>query len=105
MRALILSAGLTLSLLGPALADPAAQLPAGGEAGVKSTQGGAVTLTSWTIDAGGSTSATGGSFRLGATIGQPDAALVSGGSFRLSAGFWRPQSSSGGDGLFANGFE
>ena len=46
---------------------------------------------SWeTIDGGGITFATGGTFELGGTIGQPDATLqvLSGGSFQLTGGFW-----------------
>src|SRR5262245_22731492 len=45
---------------------------------------------SWhTIDSGGATFSTGGSFQLGGTIGQPDAgAPLTGGSFSLAGGFW-----------------
>jgi hypothetical protein len=99
IRLLALALGLGAPLLAGA-AGP--QAPAPQPAPADATQG-AITLTRWTIDAGGSTSAVGGAFRLGASIGQPEAALVSGGSYRLSAGFWVPES--GGDGLFANGFE
>jgi Dockerin type I domain len=43
---------------------------------------------SWnTVDGGGGTS-TGGSYVLGGTIGQPDAASMSGGTFALAGGFW-----------------
>ncbi|MCA9729875.1 MAG: T9SS type A sorting domain-containing protein [Candidatus Eisenbacteria bacterium] len=45
-------------------------------------------ISSFTIDGGGVTSATGGSFSLGATIGQPDAGQSSGGGFVLNGGFW-----------------
>src|SRR6185436_16695827 len=45
-----------------------------------------------TIDGGGQTFSTGGSFSLGGTIGQPDAgspsAPLTGGSFELVGGFW-----------------
>ena len=98
-RLLALAFGLGAPLLAGA-AGPRA--PAPQTAPADATQG-AITLTRWTIDTGGTTSAVGGAFRLGASIGQPEAALVSGGSYRLSAGFWVPES--GGDGLFANGFE
>ena len=98
-RLLALAFGLGAPLLAGA-AGP--QAPAPQTAPANATQG-AITLTRWTMDAGGTTSAVGGAFRLGASIGQPEAALVSGGSYRLSAGFWVPES--GGDGLFANGFE
>ena len=40
------------------------------------------------IDGGGVTFAEGGSYRLGGTIGQPDAGVLEGGSFTLSGGFW-----------------
>ena len=98
-RLLALALGLGAPLLAGA-AGPQAAAPQ--TAPANATQG-AITMTRWTLDAGGTTSAVGGAFRLGASIGQPEAALVSGGSFRLSAGFWVPES--GGDGLFANGFE
>jgi len=51
--------------------------------------GGPFEITSYTIDAGGITSATGGSFDLGGTIGQPDAGgEMTGGNFSLTGGFW-----------------
>jgi hypothetical protein len=93
---------LLLGLLGPAIANPPGATADSSQAATKAAQG-AITMTRWTIDAGGTTSATGGNFRLGATIGQPEAALVAGGPYQLSAGFWIPES--GGDSLFANGFE
>ena len=47
---------------------------------------------SWfTVDGGGQTFSTGGSYSLGGTIGQPDATAASaltGGSFTLTGGFW-----------------
>lgn len=44
---------------------------------------------SWhTIDGGGATFSTGGTFRLGGTIGQPDAGVMTGGTFTLIGGFW-----------------
>jgi hypothetical protein len=45
-------------------------------------------LNWFTIDGGGATYLTGGSFELGATAGQPDAGLMTGGSFSLGSGFW-----------------
>lgn len=48
-------------------------------------------LSWYTIDSGGVTFATGGSFELGATIGQHDAGpTMTGGSFELTGGFWQP---------------
>ena len=44
---------------------------------------------SWsTIDGGGGTFSTGGSYTLGATAGQPDAGLLAGGDYTLGGGFW-----------------
>jgi len=45
-------------------------------------------LSWYTIDGGGATFSTGGSYSLGGTIGQPDAGMMSGGSFTLVGGFW-----------------
>ena len=43
---------------------------------------------SWfTIDGGGGTSA-GGAFTLSGTIGQPDAGVLTGGTFAVNGGFW-----------------
>jgi hypothetical protein len=43
----------------------------------------------WTMDGGGAMGATGGSFQLSGTIGQPDAGVaLSGGNFELTGGFW-----------------
>lgn len=43
----------------------------------------------WTIDNGGATFSTGGSYGLGGAIGQPDAGAMSGGGFALAGGFWQ----------------
>jgi hypothetical protein len=50
--------------------------------------GGVYDLTWHTNDGGGSTSAAGGAYNLGGTIGQPDAGAASGGAYALSGGFW-----------------
>ena len=50
--------------------------------------GGGFDLTWNTIDGGGATFSTSGNYRLGGTIGQPDAGAMSGGTFQLSGGFW-----------------
>ena len=51
--------------------------------------GGPYEITWYTIYAGGTNSATGGSFDLAGTIGQPDAgATMSGGAYTLTGGFW-----------------
>lgn len=41
-----------------------------------------------TIDGGGGTRSTGGSFAVGGTIGQPDAGVLAGSEFGLAGGFW-----------------
>jgi hypothetical protein len=41
-----------------------------------------------TIDGGGAMNASGGSFGLSGTIGQPEAGRASGGSYTLNSGFW-----------------
>jgi hypothetical protein len=72
MRTLLISLMMSL-LLGSALAQ----------------SGGGYELSWWTIDGGGITFATGGSFDLGSTIGQPDASNpLTGGAFSLTGGFW-----------------
>jgi hypothetical protein len=72
MRTLLISVMMSL-LLGSALAQ----------------SGGGYELSWWTIDGGGITFATGGSFDLGSTLGQPDASNpLTGGAFSLTGGFW-----------------
>jgi len=45
---------------------------------------------SWhTIDGGGYTWSTGGSYSLGGTVGQPDAGNLAGGTYTLGGGFWQ----------------
>jgi hypothetical protein len=46
------------------------------------------TLEWWTVDGGGVTASIGGSYQLGGSIGQPDAATASGGAYALNGGFW-----------------
>jgi hypothetical protein len=53
-----------------------------------SQSGGVYDLTWHTNDGGGSTSAAGGLYSLGGTIGQPDAGASNGGVYALSSGFW-----------------
>jgi hypothetical protein len=45
-------------------------------------------LSWWTVDGGGTTTSSSGSYTLGGAIGQPDAGLMSGGDYTLSGGFW-----------------
>ena len=55
----------------------------------RAQSGGGYDLSWWTIDGGGVTFATGGTFNLGGTAGQPDASNeLAGGAFRLTGGFW-----------------
>ncbi len=53
-----------------------------------SQTGGVYDLTWKTTDGGGSTSAAGGAYNLGGTIGQPDVGVANGGAYALTAGFW-----------------
>jgi hypothetical protein len=57
-------------------------------AGVVLAQSGGYDLSWWTVDGGGITFATGGTYNLGATAGQPDAGTLSGGAYTLDGGFW-----------------
>ncbi len=50
--------------------------------------GGPYDLSWSTIDGGGFTFSTGGSYSLGATAGQPDAGSLGGSTFALNGGFW-----------------
>jgi uncharacterized membrane protein len=50
--------------------------------------GGTYELTWSTLDGGGATSSTGGTYSLDGTIGQPDAGAMSGGTYSLGGGFW-----------------
>lgn len=45
-------------------------------------------LSWWTVDGGGGT-ASGASYTLVGTIGQPDAGILTGGNYTLGGGFWR----------------
>ncbi len=57
--------------------------------------GGGYDLTWWTVDGGGGP-ASGGSYALMGTVGQPDAgSALTGGGYTLVGGFW-PGASSGG---------
>ena len=49
---------------------------------------GSYDLSWWTVNSGGATFSTGGSYSLGGTIGQPDAGTSSGGTYTLVGGFW-----------------
>ena len=58
-------------------------------AAARAQSGGGYDLSWWTIDGGGITFATGGTFNLGGTAGQPDASsALTGGAFSLTGGFW-----------------
>ena len=58
---------------------------------------GGYTLDWWTVDGGGATSSTGGSYSLAGTIGQPDAGTSTGGTYALSGGFWGGGAAAGHD--------
>jgi uncharacterized repeat protein (TIGR01451 family) len=54
----------------------------------------------WTVDGGGTTSASGGTYTLSGTVGQPDAGVLSGGGpYSIAGGFW------GGAGLGSGAYE
>ncbi|MBC7226207.1 MAG: hypothetical protein H5T61_03120 [Thermoflexales bacterium] len=71
---------LTFLFLTTLLALPAAQ--------VLAQSGGGYDLTWNTIDGGGYTWSTGGTYALGGTAGQADAGSLSGGGYTLLGGFW-----------------
>jgi hypothetical protein len=50
--------------------------------------GGGYDLTWSTVDGGGATFSEGGGYKLGGTIGQPDAGAMADGDYALSGGFW-----------------
>jgi len=45
-------------------------------------------LSWWTVDSGGATGLTSGSYTLSGTTGQPDAGVMSNGDYDLTGGFW-----------------
>ena len=45
-------------------------------------------LSWWTVDSGGTTGLTSGSYTLSGTAGQPDAGSLSSGDYDLAGGFW-----------------
>jgi hypothetical protein len=45
-------------------------------------------LSWWTVDGGGITDKTSGSYTLSGTAGQPDAGSLSSGAYNLAGGFW-----------------
>ncbi len=57
-------------------------------AGVVTPASAQYTLNWFTVDGGGTTQSSGGSFSLGGTIGQPDAGVMTGGTISLRGGFW-----------------
>jgi hypothetical protein len=59
-----------------------------GLTGLTYAASGGYSLDWWTVDGGGGSSSTGGSYSLGGSIGQPDAGTSSGGTYLLEGGFW-----------------
>jgi hypothetical protein len=49
---------------------------------------GSYDLSWWSVDGGGETLSSGGSYTLGATIGSPDAGVLAGGGYTVGGGFW-----------------
>jgi hypothetical protein len=87
MKPSLLNTGFWLLLL---LAAAALLLPGLVEAAP--TQPQAYQLEWWTVDGGGG-SASGGSYSLSGTSGQPEAGALSGGGYALTGGFWYQASS------------
>lgn len=79
-RNLVLAALALLLIASPASAQSGSDPSAVNESGY--------TLTWWTVDGGGTTSARDNGYLLGGTAGQPDAAVWSGGDYHLVGGFW-----------------
>ena len=46
------------------------------------------TIPWWTVDGGGTMAASGGTYSLSGTVGQPDAGVLSGGAHSVAGGFW-----------------
>jgi hypothetical protein len=61
-------------------------------AAVHAQSGGTFDLTWFSVDGGGASTLTGGTFGLSGSAGQPDAAGLAGGTFALQGGFWNPSS-------------
>jgi len=55
---------------------------------VLAQSGGGYDLSWATVDGGGGTFSTGGSYSLGGTAGQPDAGSAAGGTYSLGGGLW-----------------
>ncbi|HOZ38974.1 MAG TPA: hypothetical protein PLH64_09540 [Anaerolineaceae bacterium] len=55
---------------------------------VMAQSGGPYNLEWNTIDGGGGSLSTGGTYSVSGTAGQPDAGVMSGGEFSLAGGFW-----------------
>jgi hypothetical protein len=55
---------------------------------IQAQTGGRYDLTWNTVDGGSISSATGGGYSLGGTIGQPEAGAAVGGGYSLTGGFW-----------------
>ncbi len=70
------------------LPESEADILRGQTGGVDGPSGPGFDLDWYTIDGGGATYLTGGTYELGATAGQPDAGFMSGGAYELGGGFW-----------------
>ncbi len=56
--------------------------------GLVQAQGPGYSISWWSVDGGGTMSASGGGYSLGGTAGQADAGVLTGGSYSLGGGFW-----------------
>lgn len=83
-----------LALVGLLLASGPACAQSGSPA--HRVRGGPYDLTWSTIDGGGLTFASGGSYTLGGTAGQADAGVLVGGPYVLGGGFWMGGAAGGG---------
>jgi hypothetical protein len=83
MLAFLTSKKLLAALIGCALAAALLAAPR-----ASSQTGGSYDLSWNTIDGGGITFASGGSYTLGGGAGAADAGVLSGGNYTLAGGFW-----------------
>lgn len=62
---------------------------------IQAGSGGQYAINWYSMDSGGTLSATGGAYELRGTIGQVDTALISQDTFDIQAGFWSVASGAG----------
>ena len=62
---------------------------------IQAGSGSQYTINWYSMDSGGTMSATGGTFELSGTIGQADTAVIAQGTYEIQAGFWSGATDSG----------